>query len=170
MCVCVAALLLSLHLLGCIDTAPQIRNDITPAPQVSVGVDDTAKPVESPLVGTDNAKTDALGNVIFDEHHFEQYLQFKNVRVYKSHGDTFVDCIAVSSYPLDLSCSMRIEFYDEYGNLLVAMPLRSSIGSINLNLKNGETHLYADIQTDIDLLNKQFELVFDENSPIQPNN
>lgn len=161
---------MSLHFLGCIDTAPQIRDDIAPAPQVTDEITSTDKPIESPFVDTENNRTDALGNIIFDEHHFEQYLQFKNIRVYKSHGDTFVDCIAVSSYPVNLSCSVKIEFYDEFGNLLIAMPFRSSIGSINLILENGETHLYADIQTNIELSDKEFKLVFDENSPVQPTN
>lgn len=162
-------IMLSVLAIGCINVTPQLDPGITPAPTATASPESpTPEHTEQPSSSVSDDNTDALGNVIIGSEHFEQYLRFKDIRVYEVYGDTFMDCIVVNSYPNSLVCGISIEFYDEDGQILASAVIQSPTGSYLLTLPNGETHLYATIPTDSVLTDKEFVFVFDDTMSVSP--
>ena len=159
--------------LGCTNVTPRLEPDITPAPIVeSDSPVPTEEPTEAPSVPSVSpggiGAVDALGSMIRDDEHFQQYLQFNSIRVYEENGDTFVDCSVINSYPELIVCAVTIRFFEEDGTEIASGSLQMPDGSFMLSLANGETPLYARILTDITLTDKTFELVFDPNIAVEP--
>ena len=164
-----------LLLCGCVNVSPSLHPDITPVPSAAPtpAVSPTAEIEVSPsitptAVPSDTSALDALGNFIYDAEHFQQYLQFRNIRVYENGGDTFLDCTVVNDYPETICCAVNICFYDENGEVIANGNLQVPDGSYMLSLPPGETPLYAAILTDISLLDKEFELIFDQDVEVKP--
>lgn len=163
----VMVLVFSLILCACSNTTPQLESAHTPIPTATIAPDSpTPENTASALVNGEGK--DALGNQIIGSDHYRRYIQFENIRVYEVHGDTFLDCEVVNSYPDTITCAVRIEFRDENGDLLAEANLQNPEGSFLLTLKNGRTPLYATIPTDTVLTDKEFELIYDESVPVVP--
>lgn len=164
-----------LMLSGCINVTPPLNPGITPVPsEAPTAVPSPTAEIEvSPSVvptvePSGSSPIDALGNFIYDAEHFQQYLQFQQIRVHEDGGDTFLDCTAVNNYPETICCAVNIFFYDENNEIIAQGSLQMPDGSYLLSLASGETPLYATILTDISLLDKEFELIFDANVEVKP--
>ncbi|MCH5279335.1 MAG: hypothetical protein J1E60_06030 [Christensenellaceae bacterium] len=165
------AFAISLALLACTNVTPRLEPGITPAPIGSVSPSLTEMPKETPDAFASHGEigtVDALGSIIRDAEHFQQYLQFNSIRVYEEDGDTFVDCSVINSYPELIVCAVAIRFFDENGDEIASSSLQMPDGSFMLSLENGETPLYARILSDITLTDKSFELVFDPSVEVKP--
>lgn len=162
---------MALTLLGCTNVTPRLETGITPAPMSSASPVPTEMPTETPDPSSSFGgigSVDALGSIIRDAEHFQQYLQFISIRVYEEGDDTFVDCSVINSYPELIVCAVAIRFFDENGAEIASGSLQMPDGSFMLSLKNGETPLYALILSDITLTDKSFELVFDPSVEVKP--
>ena len=158
---------------GCINVTPAVNPGITPVPSeaptpIASPTAEALPTAEPTAVPTQTSSSDALDNFIYSAEHFQQYLQFRNIRVYEDGGDTFLDCTVVNSYPEAICCAVNIYFYSESNEIIATGNLQLPDGSYMLSLQPGETPLYASVLTDISLLDKDFEFVFDPNVETKP--
>ncbi len=162
---------------GClVRTAPVLRPELTPAPTQTPSptpqptpepTPTEAQPSATPVAGVDT-QVDALGAYVSEADHFQRYISFEKIQVYEYAEDTFLDGIAISTYPEVLSCGIDVVFFDEDGEEINRARLQTRDGRYVLNLAQGETVLYAQINTDITLLDKDFELQFNETLGVFP--
>lgn len=156
---------------GCSNREPKLDSSITPAPPPTDIPTPTQEPSPTPAATkapVDGSGIDALGEPIYGTDHFQQYLQFTNIRTYEENGDTFVDCYVSNSYPEVLLCAVNIRFFDENGEVIATGSLQMPDGSFMLRLQNGDTPLYAVVLTDMSLIDKEFELYFDTDTGVNP--
>lgn len=91
------------------------------------------------------------------------------IQVYEQAEDTFLDAVAVNSYPETLVCAVDVHFFEEAGGVEIAgSQLQTRDGQYVLVLAPGETTVFAQIDTDIVLTDKPLEFMFDEAFGIRP--
>lgn len=149
---CILAVLLIMAAQGCVRQSPALVG--TPTPQFTPTPPPTPTPelIELPS----DTDVDALGNRIDTDAHFMQYLTFRDVRVYEYNNDTLLDGVCDNDYPEPLTGAFEIVFSDANGVELARAPiaLRSADGTF----MPGETQLYAQIDTDMDVQLLPFEI------------
>ena len=111
---------------------------------------------------------DKNGLLIVGEEHFQQYISFKNIQVYEQCGDTFMDAVAVNEYPDTLVCALNIRFFDEDGTEIASGRVQTRDGQYVLRLENGDNTLFAQIDTDMTLTDKEFRLEYSEDLNVLP--
>ena len=111
---------------------------------------------------------DRNGLLIVGEEHFQQYISFKNIQVYEQCGDTFMDAVAVNEYPDTLVCALNIRFFDEDGTEIASGRVQTRDGQYVLRLENGDNTLFAQIDTDMTLTDKEFRLEYSEDLNVLP--
>ena len=106
-------------------------------------------------------RTDANGVLILDEteHYLTYYVTLNDIRIYEYGEGTFLDGIAVNSFPQTLTGGLRITFRNENGVNYGYGDFYTADG--NLTLLPGENRIYADILTEVDVqqLNWEIEVV-----------
>ena len=111
---------------------------------------------------------DKNGLLIVGEEHFQQYIYFKNIQVYEQCGDTFMDAVAVNEYPDTLVCALNIRFFDEDGTEIASGRVQTRDGQYVLRLEKGDNTLFAQIDTDMTLTDKEFRLEYSEDLNVLP--
>lgn len=170
--------LVSLALCGCVvNTSAVLRPQDTlppaatpaPAPTPTPAATPGAAPVESaaPIAGVDTMY-DALGEFVSGAAHFQRYLTFEGIQVYEQAEDTFLDAMVVNAYPETLVCAVDVVFYDEEGGELATARLQTRDGQYALHLGPGKTVLFAQIDSDVTLTDKKFDLVFNDTLGVLP--
>lgn len=158
---------------GCVNTASVIDTAATMPPEPTV----TPEPTPTPAPTLDAAELnmadlssayDELGVLISTADHFEQYVTFRNIQVYEQYEDTFMDAIAVNEYPDTLVCAVDITFYDEEKNPIADSHVHTRDGQYVLRLQPGDNAIYATIDTDMTLTDKEFVLDFNEGLDVLP--
>ena len=119
-------------------------------------------------VGSGGCVDDKNGLLIVGEEHFQQYISFKNIQVYEQCGDTFMDAVAVNEYPDTLVCALNIRFFDEDGTEIASGRVQTRDGQYVLRLENGDNTLFAQIDTDMTLTDKEFRLEYSEDLNVLP--
>ncbi len=157
---------------GCVNTASVIDPSVTMAPEVTPTPEPTPEPTPTPKVELNMADLskayDELGVLISTADHFEQYITFRNIQVYEQYEDTFVDAIAVNEYPDTLVCAMDITFFDEDKNPIADSHMHTRDGQYVLRLQPGDNAIYAAVDTDMTLTDKEFQLDFSEGLDVLP--
>ena len=115
-----------------------------------------------------NTEYDELGERITSAEHFKRYITFENIQVYEQHEDTFMDAIAVNEYTLPLVCGINIYFYDEDGAEIASSVAHTRDGQYVMKLQPGENTIFAQIDTDMKLTDKEFVLGFSEELTVLP--
>ena len=87
---------------------------------------------------------------------------------YEQYEDTFVDAIAVNEYPDTLVCAMDITFFDEDKNPIADSHMHTRDGQYVLRLQPGDNAIYATVDTDMTLTDKEFRLDFSEGLDVLP--
>ena len=158
---------------GCVNTASVIDPAATMPPEPTA----TPEPTPTPAPTLDAAELnmadlssayDELGVLISTADHFEQYVTFRNIQVYEQYEDTFMDAIAVNEYPDTLVCAVDITFYDEEKNPIADSHVHTRDGQYVLRLQPGDNAIYATIDTDMTLTDKEFVLDFNEGLDVLP--
>ena len=102
--------------------------------------------------------TDALGNEVFSDSHYERYLSYGEIRVYEYREDTFLDGLCWNSYSEPISADIRIAYYTEDGRVCGEGMLHAADGSHVF--QSGTNRVYAEIQTDLDVKMMDFKLEY----------
>ena len=148
-------------LTGCVNTGAHIvPSEPTPSP--------TPEPVQVEEMADLSSAYDRNGLLIVGEEHFQQYISFKNIQVYEQCGDTFMDAVAVNEYPDTLVCALNIRFFDEDGTEIASGRVQTRDGQYVLRLENGDNTLFAQIDTDMTLTDKEFRLEYSEDLNVLP--
>lgn len=121
---------------------------MTPAPQ----------PIEIPAVTGQPFRTDANGVLILDEenHYLTYYVTLNSIRVYEYGEGMFLDGIAVNSFPQTLTGGLRITFRNDNGVNYGYGDFYTADGK--LTLLPGENRIYADILTEVDVQQMNWEI------------
>lgn len=171
-------LALCLCLSGCaVNTSAVLRPEVTlappatptPAPTPTPEPTPTPAPVRpnGPIAGVDTPY-DALGEYVSGAAHFQRYLTYESIQVYEQAEDTFFDAIVVNTYSETLICALDVVFTDEEGKQLATARAQTRDGQYVLHLPPGETVLFARVDTDITLTDKEFDLVYNETLGVLP--
>ena len=154
---------------GCVSTRPILMSQYPPAqtPRPSLVPDQptpmpSATPSNDPLSGLD-----ALGNTVSGPEHYKKYLAFRNMQVYEHNGDTFFDAVVESSDPEPIVCAMEIRFYEE-GEQVALAKIHTGDGQYMLVFPPGETAVYARVDTDMTLIQLDYELSYDDTVNVIP--
>ncbi|MDO4568166.1 MAG: hypothetical protein Q4B99_04315 [Clostridia bacterium] len=166
-CYVAFAVLLTCFLSGCLVAIPVIRDDIT-APPVTEAPTETPAPEPTPSPSSGGVRTDAFGVQIAAGDHFIRYLEFSNVSVYEQSGDTFLDAMVTNSYPEPIMCSIIVRFFESGSIEVASANLQAGDGAYALVLAPGTNYLYAQIDTDLSLVELDFELEYDLAVGVQP--
>ena len=173
----IALILLCLLMAGCVNTASEIDPTVTMPPEPTPTPEPTPEstPEPTPEQGSIELNMadlsrdyDELGVLISTADHFEQYITFRNIQVYEQYEDTFMDAIAVNEYPDTLVCAVDITFYDEENNVIADSHVHTRDGQYVLRLQPGDNTIYATIDTDMTLTDKEFVLDFNEGLDVLP--
>lgn len=165
----------SLLLCACVSSRPVLNPAVTlaptPTPAPTVTPTPTPSPAPPPTLTPPPQKLvggyDALGILVASPEHYEQYLTFQNIQVYEQFDDTFMDALAVNSYPEPLVCAVDIVF-EEGGETVASGKLQTQDGQYVLILQPGENTVYAQINTDMTLTLMDFTLEYDEGLGVWP--
>ena len=158
---------------GCINTASVIEPSVTLPPEPTA----TPAPTPEPTPEVQNmelnmadlsSEYDELGARISTANHFEQYITFRNIQVYEQNEDTFMDAIAVNEYPDTLICAVDITFFDEEKNTRAQSHVHTRDGQYVLRLMPGDNTVFATIDTDVSLTDKEFVIGFGEGLDVLP--
>lgn len=168
-----AIILVCLCMCGCVNTASVIDPSVTMPPEPTATPEPTPTPAPTPdtahLDMADlSSAYDELGVLISTADHFEQYVTFRNIQVYEQYEDTFMDAIAVNEYPDTLVCAVDITFFDEEKNEIASSHVHTRDGQYVLRLQPGDNAVYATIDTDMSLTDKEFLLDFNEGLDVLP--
>lgn len=98
------------------------------------------------------------------EHYFDYYVTFTDIRIYEYNDSTFLDAVAYNGYADPLSGAIRMEFKSADGTLYGYGDLKTADG--DLILFPGENRIYAEIFTEIDV--QQMDFVFAVTEPLLP--
>lgn len=160
-------------LAGCVNTAavpdpssPLPTPEVTPTPEPTPTPE--AEVTALPELADLNTEYDELGERITSAEHFKRYITFENIQVYEQHEDTFMDAIAVNEYTLPLVCGINIYFYDEDGAEIASSVAHTRDGQYVMKLQPGENTIFAQIDTDMKLTDKEFVLEFSEELTVLP--
>jgi len=166
-----------LSLCGCVDTGAHIVPSVTLAPEPTPTPVPTPEPTPTPepsptpalpeMADLDVAY-DALGEYITSADHYQRYITFRNIQVYEQHEDTFMDAIAVNEYPDTLVCAVEIAFFDEEGEPIAYSRAQTRDGQYVLRLQPGDNTIFAQIDTDMRLTDKEFTLGFSPELSVLP--
>ena len=119
----------------------------------------TPEPIPTPEpTPTATPEFDALGRFVSSSLHYTQYVSFEMIQVYEQAEDTFLDAVAVNSYPETLVCAVDVHFFEETGG--------AEIAGSQLQTRDGQYVLV--LATDIVLTDKPLEFMFDEAFGIRP--
>ena len=161
-----------LLLAGCVNTGAHIVPSVTIPPEPTQPPKPTPSPTPEPVQVEEMADLssayDKNGLLIAGREHFQQYISFKNIQVYEQCDDTFMDAVAVNEYPDTLVCALSIRFFDEDGQEIAAGRVQTRDGQYVLRLANGENTLFAQIDTDMTLTDKEFRLEYSEELNVLP--
>ncbi|MEG1523415.1 MAG: hypothetical protein RRZ24_06990 [Clostridia bacterium] len=149
---CAAILLLLLAFIGCDNAVPQVTG--TPTPSASPTPLPDAFHAE---ITAEPQPTDLLGNVIYSENHYFQFLSFGDLRVYEYDDGTFLDGVCVNAYPTALDGRVDIVYYTDTGKICGQGTIHNASGSTQL--ETGTNSIYAEISTDIDV--RMMDFVWD---------
>ena len=153
-------------LTGCVNTGAHIVPSVTIPLESTQPPEPTPSPTPEPVQVEEMADLssayDKNGSLIVGEEHFQQYISFKNIQVYEQCGDTFMDAVAVNEYPDTLVCALNIRFFDEDGTEIASGRVQTRDGQYVLRLENGDNTLFAQIDTDMTLTDKEFRLEYSE--------
>ncbi len=156
---------------GCVRERPELLPEYTlpvetPEPTPDPTPQATQTPDPTPTVAPE---FDALGRFVSSSLHYTQYISFETIQVYEQAEDTFLDAVAVNSYPEALVCAVDVHFSEEEGGAEIAESrLQTRDGQYVLVLAPGETTVFAQIDTDIVLTDKPFTFAFDEAFGVAP--
>ncbi|MEA5060172.1 MAG: hypothetical protein VB049_09100 [Candidatus Pelethousia sp.] len=141
----------------------------TPVPTPVPAVTQSPQPMEShvPIAGVDTMY-DEMGEYVSGAAHFQRYLTYENIQVYEQNEDTFLDAVVINSYPQPLICALDVAFFDEEGEELASARVQTRDGQYVLHLAPGETVIFAQIDTDTTLTDKEFDLVYNESLGVLP--
>jgi hypothetical protein len=139
-------------LTGCEDATPVLAGTPTPAASPTPLPDPFTAEITAPPI-----MTDALGNSIFTDEHYWQYLSFGALRVYEYDDGTFLDGICVNTYPLPLDGEVQIVYTTEDGKISGIGTIHNALGTTLL--ETGSNAIYAEISTDIDVTGMDFAFV-----------
>ena len=158
---------------GCVNTASVIDPLATIPPEPTAIPEPTPTPAPTPYaaeldMADLSSAYDELGVLISTADHFEQYVTFRNIQVYEQYEDTFMDAIAVNEYPDTLVCAVDIIFYDEEKNVIADSHAHARDGQYVLRLQPGDNAIYATIDTDMSLTDKEFVLEFNDGLDVLP--
>lgn len=161
-----------LLLTGCVNTGAHIVPSVTMPPESTQPPEPTPSPTPEPVQVEEMADLssayDKNGLLIVGEEHFQQYISFKNIQVYEQCGDTFMDAVAVNEYPDTLVCALNIRFFDEDGTEIASGRVQTRDGQYVLRLENGDNTMFAQIDTDMTLTDKEFRLEYSEDLNVLP--
>lgn len=173
------AMVALLFMSGCVSAVPLFVPSVTLAPVPTESIAPTPSATPTPqqtavLTPTPTSEPqrligvyDALGAFVSMPEHYRQYLEFKNIQVYEQFGDTFVDAVAVNTYPQPLVCAADIVFYE--GEETVASgKLQTQDGQYVLILQPGENTIYAQVNTDMSLTLMEFVFQYDDGLGVWP--
>lgn len=121
---------------------------LTPAPEI----------VEIPPVTGQPFRTDANGVLILDDetHYLTYYVTLNDIRIYEYGEGVFLDGVAVNSFPQTLTGGLRITFRNDNGVNYGYGDFYTADGK--LTLLPGENRIYADILTEIDVQEMNWEI------------
>ena len=157
--------------MGCVSTSPVLTpgRTIPPTPEPTIEIVQTPEPEPTPtLTPPPFGLYDAIGEYIGSARHYERYIEFRNIQVYDQCGDTFIDAVVINPYPQTLICAVDIFFYGEDGAIIADGKLQTRDGQYVLRLAPGETTLFARVDTDTVLTDKEFGLYFDDALNVMP--
>lgn len=168
-----ALIMACLCMTGCVNTASVIDPSVTMPPEPTATPEPTPEP--TPAIDTVELNMadlssvyDELGVLISTADHFEQYITFRNIQIYEQYEDTFMDAIAVNEYPDTLVCAVDITFFDEEENIIADSHVHTRDGQYVLRLQPGDNTIFATIDTDMTLTDKEFVLDFSEGLDVLP--
>ena len=148
---CICLLFCAVWAVGCISVNPEISG--TPTPSSSP----TPLPEPfAPELTSEPLPTDALGKVIETADHYYHYLSFGDVRIYEYDTGTFMDGICVNAFPQPLDGVLNIVYYTGDGKICGIGQIHNAEGSTVL--QTGSNAVYAEISTDISVLDMDFVL------------
>lgn len=173
-----AILCLCPGLSGCVvDTSAVLRPESTLAPEAAPSPAPPPEPEgaqaspparsHAPIAGVDTM-CDAKGEYVSGAAHFQRYLTFKDIQVYEQAEDTFLDAAVLNAYPQTLVCALDVVFLDGEGKELASARIQTRDGQYVLRLPPGETVIFAQIDTDVTLTDKEFELIYNESLGVLP--
>lgn len=137
-------------LAGCDDVKPVVRG--TPTPSASPT---PLPPAYTPILTAEPLPTDALGHTVTTEdHYFDMYISFGDLRVYEYENGTFLDGVCVNAYPLPLDGVLNIVYYTAEGKVCGIGEIHNAQGGTRL--ETGSNAIYAEISTDIDVRQMDF--------------
>jgi hypothetical protein len=157
----VCILILTMLLPGCIRQRPVLAAESTPAPTPAPSL----PPVAQSLISKPE-QTDALETEILGENHFLRYLTFTKLRVYEYEGGTLFDGVCKNDYPETLTGSIELVFTDKDGTVVARAPVHTRSGEDVF--APGETVLYAEIDTDMDIRMLPFSIIVTQKITPQP--
>jgi len=165
-----AVLVICLLVAGCVQQSPVLLPDYllptpTPEPTPTPTPIPTPTPTPQPTVAPE---FDALGRFVSAKMHYQQYIAFEMIQVYEQAEDTFLDAVAVNAYPEPLVCAVDVRFFEESGEEIAASALQTRDGQYVLVLAPGENTVFARVDTDIVLTDKELRFVFDEHFGVLP--
>ena len=94
--------------------------------------------------------------MIDGDDHYWQYLSFGELRVYEYEDGTFLDGICVNAYPLALDGKVNIVYRTDSGKICGTGTIHNALGTTQL--ETGTNAIYAEINTDIDVTQMDFQL------------
>ena len=150
LCLFVLALICSLS--ACQNDTPVLAGTPTPAA--------TPTPLPDPFsaeITAEPVPTDMLGNAILRDDHYFQYLSFGELRVYEYGEGTFLDGLCVNAFPQPLDGEVDIVYYTKDGKICGIGRIHNAEGTTLL--ETGTNAVYAEISTDIDVTEMDFQLV-----------
>ncbi|MEL7609035.1 MAG: hypothetical protein AAGU74_05975 [Bacillota bacterium] len=144
---------------GCVDTRPILLPDVT----LPASAEPTEEPAASPAQETAAPEEPPASA---DPMDYGEYLLYQDIAVYEQEGYTLFDATIVSGYPGALVCVMDVCFSDKQGEVARGR-LTDGSGQEVLYLYEGETRVYAQIETDmsVTILDMSFEPI---GEPIMP--
>ena len=143
---------------GCVSLHPVVSSHVTPAP--------TPTPTPEPLrqsLPLPAPALDAAGNAIEGEEHYNRYISFTDLRVYEYGMGTLMDGKCFNQYPAMLTGEATISFFDQQGDCVAKAVLHTAETKEMLLLPPGETRIYAEIDTDMDVQMMDFSLEVEKN-------
>ena len=154
-------LLIALVLLGCSSQEAHLIYLPESTPTAEPIFTPTPAPVPEPILVAplqgDAFKTDANGIPILNEktHYYEYYLSVNDLRIYEENGETLIDAVIRNNFPRKLSGGLIITFYRDKIKYGYAEFYTAEGGLV---LFPGDNRVYADVLTEVDVQNMDFEI------------
>ncbi|MDD6888324.1 MAG: hypothetical protein PUE41_07615 [bacterium] len=161
----IALLLTVLFLLtGLLPACVRVEPEIVGTPTPSASPTPLPEPFTAEITAAP-AAVDQLGKRIeTEDHYYRYYLSFGDLRVYEYNTGTFLDGICVNAYPQALEGRVNIVYYSEDGRVCGIGTIHTADGGTRL--ESGRNAVYAEIQTDINVQDRDF--VLEVETPFAP--